>query len=201
MNPAAGMASAWAMARGEPGWEARTDMSVGGVFASFWAVSLALPAIILTSEVGRRAQLEQPGATGLPLSDGPLLFAVASVLAALLCWGGSLVVLAALARRASDGWRVSPLIVGYNWSRLIVDLVAGLGAAIAVGTGLLPVAGVFGAVSGGLRLFLDLGVIRHALGIALGQALGAYLVVLLLRFVAGVLVVVPLVFLSGGAPG
>ena len=183
MNPGGSMADAWTLARGAPGWEGRLDMSAGAVFGSFWAVPLSLPAIALVHEVQRRAQLQEPGLADALASVSPVLVGVAAMVGALGAWAGSLLVLTALTRRSAsvEGWRVSPLLVGYNWSRLLANLVVGLAAAVAVGTGVLPLYAVGAAFGAGLALFLDIGIIRHALGLTLGRALGVFLVVLLAR--------------------
>ena len=196
-----GLAGAWSMARGEPGWEERLPMDAGAVFASFLAVPLSLPAVVLTSELGRRTQATLPGAGEAALAQSPGLFALASVLAAILSWAASLLVLTQLARRGAEGWRISPLLVAYNWSRLLLNLVAGLGAAAAVATGVLSISAATGAVVAGLTVFLDIGVIRHALGVPLGRAIGAELMVVLARGAAGLLVVIPLSALAQAMAG
>ena len=195
---AGGIASAWSLARGEPSWQDRMDLSANAVFGSFLAIPLALPAIVLSSEVARRTALTLPGVDAA-LYGSAVIAGVFGVLGALLSWGVSLFVLVSLVRRTADGWRVSPLIIGYNWSRLVADLILGLGAAAAVATGVLGIALAAGAVSQGIRIYLDVGVIRHAVGITLGQAIGAYLVVLLARLVVVILLSVPQGLLTGAA--
>ena len=196
---ARGMASAWAMARGAPGWAERTPMDASAVFASFWALPLSLPAIVLTHEVARRLQAARPGQEEMAvLLESPMLFGAAGVAAALASWAASLWVLTTLARRGSEGWRISPLLVGYNWSRLIVNLVAGLGAGLGVATGQPILFSLVSPVVGGLTLFLDIGILQRALALPLGRALGAVMVVLLARGIAGALAAAA-VTLAGGA--
>ena len=198
MNAGSGMAGAYALARGAPDWRDRLDMSAPAVFASFWALPLSLPAVILTSELGRRTQVAAPGSEAIALAQSPGLFAVASALAAILSWAGSLLILLTLARREPEGWRISPLIVAYNWSRLILNLLAGAGAALAVAAGAMAISAVVGAVVAGLTVWFDLGVIRNALGVPQGRAIGAELMILLARGAAGVLVIVALGALAQG---
>ena len=194
------MADAWTLARGAPGWASRLDMSAGAVFGSFWAVPLSLPAIALVHEVQRRAQLQEPGFADALANVSPVLVGVAAMVGALGAWAGSLLVLTALTRRSAsvEGWRVSPLLVGYNWSRLIVNLVAGLGAGLGVATGQPILFSLVSPVVGGLTLFLDIGILQRALALPLGRALGAVMVVLLARGIAGALAAAA-VTLAGGA--
>ena len=182
----AGIAGTWSLARGERGWEDRMPMDAGAVFTSFWAVPLALPAVAVTAYAGRQAvrasgaeaALEAAAATAVPIN----------VAAAIASWALSLLVLVQLANRPGEArvaaWRVSPLIVGYNWSRLIVNGVAGLGALVILATGAWPVLSLTGLVVLTLTVWLDVGVIRHALALTPGRTAGALAFVLLARVLA-----------------
>jgi hypothetical protein len=178
-----GLSGTLAMARGKGDWEERLDMSTRAVFVSFWAMPLSLPAIILSNELVRRVQLtsDAPPFVAMP---GPVLGAVVAVAAALLAWSASLFVLARLAHRTGAGWRVSPLLIGYNWSRLIVHLVSGLGAVLVVLTGQPFLQGPLALGAVVLAIWLDYGVVRRALAIGLGPTLGILLMLFLARALA-----------------
>lgn len=175
-----------ALARGDRDWDRRLPMSAEAVFGSFWAMALAVPAIAVFVEAVRRAALANPDAAELVRADAPIVFVGANVLAALLSWTASLLVLGQLASRSGEGWRISPLVVGYNWSRLIVNLVGGLGGALAImaGAGAGTVIALTSLVLFGLTIWLDIGVVRHGLGLTLGRTIGALAFVLLARVVA-----------------
>ena len=184
VNVAGGLSGTLALARGDADWTDRLPMDANAVFASFAAVPLSLPAIALFNEAMRRLAQTMPEAAEAAAGISPATFLIANLVSAVLCWAASLLVLAQLAQRSGAGWRVSPLIVGYNWSRLLLNLVAGLGAAVAVLTGAGPVVALVALVVLGLTVWLDVAVIRHALGLPVGRALGAFAMVVLARGVA-----------------
>ena len=195
----AGLSGTLALVRGEAGWEDRLPMDAGAVFGSFWAVPLSLPAVVLASEAARRAVLASPDAAAMLAEARPGVIAASAVLGALLSWGASLFLLTRLAARSGAGWRVSPLIVAYNWSRLLANLVLGAIAALAVATGAWAIMLLAGVVKAILVLWLDVQVVRGALALTAGQAVGAVAMVLLARLVATWFGSVLLGPLTGGA--
>ena len=52
--------AAWSMAKGDPTWTERLDMSAPAVFRSFWALALAVPAFLVGLTAQRRVLLAQP---------------------------------------------------------------------------------------------------------------------------------------------
>lgn len=189
MNVAHGIAGTWALIRGEADWQERLPMDAGAVFGSFWAMALALPAIALFTETTRQAALATPEAAAMVENSAPVPFLILNVLAAYASWGLSLFVLVQLASRSGAGWRVSPLIVAYNWSRLLMNLVIGLASAAAVVTGGLTAGlALIGLIALVLTLWFDWRVLGQALSLTPGRIAGALAFVLLARAAASLLV-------------
>ena len=176
-----GVAGTMALARAEPDWEERLPMDAGAVFASFQAVALSLPAIVLAAEAARRALVALPEAGEAVAASSPVFVVVGSVVGALASWAASLFLLTRLASRSGKGWRVSPLIVAYNWSRLIANLILGVIAAAAILLSAWPIMAFAGLVKMILVLWFDLMVVRGSLALTTGQAAGAVAMVLLAR--------------------
>lgn len=112
------------MARGRDDWPDRYDMSAEQVFASFWALPLSIPAHLVAVEGARRLLIES---TNLPVSPAaPWAVALAQTLILLASWAAEVGLLANLATRRRIGWKVSPLIIGYNWSIFMSRMAQGL---------------------------------------------------------------------------
>ncbi|WP_183816021.1 hypothetical protein [Parvularcula dongshanensis] len=179
-----GMAGTFAMARGEGDWEERLDLTARGVFASFWAIPLSLPAVMLIGEVARQVQLSR---TDEALA-GPAVTATLQVVATVLSWSATLFVLAKLASRGQEGWRVTPLLIGFNWSRLAVNLIAGLGAAAAVAASTPLLFGPFALLATVLSVWLLFGVVKRSLDTKTGPTIGVLAVVFLVDLLVGLVV-------------
>ena len=189
VNVAAGLGGTWAMIRGKPDWQDRLPMDAGAVFGSFWAMALAFPAIALFTETTRQAALVTPEAAEMVGDAAPVPFLILNLLAAYASWGLSLFVLVQLASRSGAGWRVSPLIVAYNWSRLMVNLVIGLASAAAVLTGGLTAGlAIIGLIALVLTVWFDWRVLGQTLSLTPGRIAGALAFVLLARAAASLLV-------------
>lgn len=180
-----GVTGTLALARGEPGWEERLDLTPSGVFASFLAVPLSVPAVILSGEVGRQLRVGAAADAALP---GPVVTAVAGLVGMALAWGAALFILARFAGKTGEGWRVSPLVIGYNWSRLIANLAGGLAAAIGLLTGQVSLLGAFGLLALVLAVWLDYGVVKRSLALPLGPTVGILMMLFLARVLALLLV-------------
>lgn len=180
-----GISGTFAMARGETGWAERMDLSAGAVFASFLAVPLCLPAIILQNEVARQLQGELLPGMVMP---GPVGAAVLGVLTSLTAWAGALFVLTRLASRAEAGWRVTPLLIGYNWSRLIANVAGGLSAAAGIALGSAGILGFGNFLALVLAVWLEFGVVKRALALDTGPTVGVMMMLLLVRVLAIILI-------------
>ena len=181
MSMTEGIAGTMALARAEPDWEERLPMDADAVFASFQAAALSLPAIILSAEAARRALVALPEAGDAVAASSPFFVVTGSVVGALASWAASLFLLTRLAARSGKGWRVSPLIVAYNWSRLVTNLILGVIAAAAILLSAWPVMAFAGLVKVILVLWFDLMVVRGSLALTTGQAVGAIAMVVLAR--------------------
>ena len=182
------IAGTLAMARGAPGWRERLPTGRAGVSASFRALFLAAPSILLLAEVSRRGVMEAgQSMQGLPTGD-PIAFAVLNLGVAVTAWMAGLALLARLARRDGGARAEAAVIVGYNWARFIAHTIGGLGAVLAVATSVPAFLSVSSLAVLAASVWLDLGIIRRALELPLGRALGAYAFVLLARVLAGLVV-------------
>ena len=185
-----GISLAWAMARRRDDFAEGVDLSSEAVFRSFWAIPLALPAHLVAVEVQRRMLVDAPNPSfsqQMVLFD-PTVLLIAQLLIFLGSWGVQLFILSSLAQRRAVGWKVSPLIIGYNWSRFAYSLFIGavVGASLLLGVvGL----GSFGElVAVGLLLWVQWGIFRMTLDLGVGGTVGV--IVLLLIAAVGIGLVV-----------
>ena len=181
-----GVATLFAMARNEPGWEERYDLSAAAVFASFWAVPLALPGGLLIGEVARQAAAQTPGLEEAA-STPALPFAIIQLFSLLASWGFGLLVVTRIAARTGAGWRVTPVIIGYNWAFFVVHLVAGLNAALAVGLGLMPLVSMAALAAIILNVWLLMGVAKQGFAVDTGPAVGIVMMVYLAKILGSLL--------------
>lgn len=193
-----GIAAAFGVARNDEGWEDAHDFSADRVFASFWAVALALPAQVLATEVQRQVALRNPqdlvAQTLVSIPHGVLL--ASQALTFLLVWAAELALLTSLAQRRGAGWKISPLILTFNWSKFLFMMVFAplIAAALVTGLGFLAAMGEIAGYS--LLLFLRFGIIRRTLDMSAGGAVGV-LALLALTFIAVSAVVSTLLALFG----
>lgn len=157
---AEGIGSVFAMARDDRDWPQKTPMSVDGVFASFWAVPLAVPFILLAAGAGHHIQIGA-GATDVPPLGVEVMY---TLLVALFTWGATLGALVAATRGRVEGWRVAPLIVGQNWSFLVGFVAFGLSYGAFAVSGLFAYAAfpIFGTLA--FNMWIAWGVLRRPLG-------------------------------------
>lgn len=186
---ASGISGTLGMARGRADWQERMDLSAQAVFHSFWAMPLAIPAIVLVNEVARQMQLAAPGGSPGPVPGAGILAAM-GLASTYLAWTAALFILARIAARTGAGWRVSPLIIGYNWSRLIASLFAGIGAALAILLGVPGLSLLVGFLTFVLAVWLEWGVVKRALGAETGPTIGILVMLFLVRFLAVVVVTI-----------
>ena len=114
---------AFAMARGDEDWAERTELSADSVFASFWALPLAIPAHLIAVEGERRLAIE----TDYPVPDvSQVVYATTQTISMAMAWIAGVGVLASIAARRGAGWKVTPLIMGFNWALFLHQLAQGL---------------------------------------------------------------------------
>ena len=176
-----------AMARADEKWADKLDMSADAVFRSFWAMPLALPPHLLAIE-GQRRVTQVLGETSFA-GISPVALGVSESVAFLIAWFLQVGLLANLARRRCAGWRISPLIIGFNWSMFLSHLVFGLllGLSLILGAAFLAVTAAFVVI--GLSIWLEWGVVRRSLDTPVAGTIGIMvmlsLVSLLVSFVLG----------------
>jgi hypothetical protein len=162
------------------------------VFASFWAMLLALPPHIVAVESARRMALET-AAIELPAVP-PLTWAITQSLLLLCMWAAELFILVTLARRRNAGWRISPLIIGYNWSVFTARLALGLTTGLALIVSLPGVAEFSMVLVAALSIWLQWGVIKRTLETSVAGTVG---VIVLLRVAALIVSLIVSVTLTG----
>ncbi|MEO1658221.1 MAG: hypothetical protein AAFR65_10890 [Pseudomonadota bacterium] len=150
-----------AMARADERWTDRLDMSADAVFRSFWAIPLALPAHLLAVEGARRMSVEagQYNLAGI----SPVTYGVSQTIIFLITWGLQLALLASLARRRGSGWKISPLIIGFNWAVFLSRLAFGLLFGLSLISGVTMLAEIAAFFVFGFSVWLEWGVIRRTL--------------------------------------
>ncbi len=186
-----GIAGAFALARNEKSWSERMNMSADAVFRSFWAMLLALPPHIVAVEGARRLAIESEAISIPAVSPG--VWAASQSVLFVLMWAAELVVLVTLARRRNAGWRISPLIIGYNWSVFVARLGLGLTTGLALISGVAALAEFSMVLVAALSIWLQWGVIRRTLETSVAGTIG---VIALLRIVALIVSLFASVFLT-----
>ncbi|GGY37515.1 hypothetical protein [Parvularcula lutaonensis] len=191
-----GVRAAFAMARDEEGWQDRFDFSADQVFKSFWAIGLSLPAIVLSAEVSRQVAASAPPDpfTTSIASISPATLAVSQVLSFSVLWAVELWMLMTLAKRRNIGWKVSPLIISYNWSKFLFAMVVALPLGVSILTGATAL-GTLGSTTGhALLLFLRWGIFRRTLDLTPIGVIGVLALLILAYFVMSMLSTGLLVF-------
>jgi len=184
------LAGVWRMARASDNWRDRLDLTAEGVFRSFQVALLILPLTALRAAAARTVPATSDEIAQSYLFSLPLAGVVAvEYLQILLTWAAHLGVLAGAMRWTQRQERAVEAFVGYNWTRLFADLLVtvALVAAAPLMSGSDPQdeAAVFIAfVATGLAVFLYWGVVRRALGFAVGPTI----MILVLFSAAGLLI-------------
>jgi hypothetical protein len=112
-----------AMISAKESWRARMDLSADGVFRSFLAIPLSLPFFLLFDKALVRAVLAMPAEQRPDLIETPFLVGELIQMGIVVAiWLGSLWILALFAKRLHWGEHIAPVIIGFNWSVLIVQL-------------------------------------------------------------------------------
>ncbi|MEM7740674.1 MAG: hypothetical protein AAF225_07725 [Pseudomonadota bacterium] len=179
------------MARADERWRDRLDMSTDAVFRSFWAIPLALPPHLLAAEGARRISVEA-GQYSLA-SVSPMAYAVSETAGFLIAWGLQLALLVSLARRRGAGWKISPLIIGFNWAIFLTRLGFGLFLGLSLMTGMGVVAPLTALFVFAFSIWIKWGVIRRTLDTSVMGTIGVlgllYLVVIAISILLGSLFV------------
>ncbi|MCI5047953.1 MAG: hypothetical protein MRY59_10650 [Aquisalinus sp.] len=188
----------FAMLRDED-WRSSLDTTEEGVFRSFWAVPLCLVLVAVSSEL---AQNLLRSTQDLDLPDLPLVYGlVLQSVIFLSIWSLTLFLLVGFARQIGATGQVAPLIVSYNWSALLLNL---------INFGFLMLASVTQAVemlvvfSFGLQVFwfvLRWRLIRASLDSEVGPTLGVVIIIFLATFLVSLTIADLGVWLHGSLSG
>ncbi|MEM9810249.1 MAG: hypothetical protein AAF788_03390 [Pseudomonadota bacterium] len=193
----------FAMARADERWTERLDMSAEAVFRSFWAIPFAILPHLLVVEGSR--QLDQVTGAFSFAGVNPVTHAAVQTVFLLIAWGLQLFVLASLAGKRRAGWRVSPLLIGYNWAIFLSRMMTGLVIGVALLIGQPALAGVLIIGVLGFSLWLEWGVLRRALQTGPGPTAGIMFLLAAVSFAVSIAMTLVLdqlgLSLSGDAPG
>ncbi len=170
------IAAVLAMAQGKEDWAGKLDLSVDGVFRSFWAMVLSLPLMVLVAETGRRLSLAA-GSEDDRLAYPVWLFTLQETLVRLMVWPAMLAILVTIAARSGAGWRVTPLIIAQNYASLLTYIVMGLALGLIVMADAVAYANIAIIVVAAFSIWLDWGILRRPLQLDVTSA--ALLLILL----------------------
>ena len=179
----------WKMGWNRPGWEETLDRTVDGVFKSFWAIFLAVPFSFLGFYSARRFAERTPDATESLLAHAPfaLVLGIHSV-AFLADWGVQLAALIFCARALSIGWRITDVIVGFNWLQLIITMVQSAPYAVLGVTGALDSAKPLFLVTSIFVLAFLWGYLRRSFAARISPTIGLMVVVLLVGLLTNLII-------------
>ncbi len=187
-----------AMLRDED-WRSSLDTTEEGVFRSFWAVPLCLVLVAVSSEL---AQNLLRSAQDLDLPDLPLVYGlVLQSVIFLSIWSLTLFLLVGFARQIGATGQVAPLIVSYNWSALLLNLINFGFLALASLTQAVEMLVIF---SLGLQAFwfvLRWRLIRASLDSEVGPTLGVVIIIFLATFLVSLTIADLGVWLHGSLSG
>lgn len=120
------------MAQNHPLWREWLDADADGFYRSFWAVIFAMPLMVATRALHTRllhTLLNNPDMPEMPEIEATLasmpptsFMSVLQVIVGICTWTGSIAVLIGISRKTGNGRAVSPLVAGYNWSELLIQL-------------------------------------------------------------------------------
>ena len=175
----------WRMAANMPDWRKELDTSVDGVFRSFQAALYALPVnaalyILFWRNAGRFDDFPVS-----PLvAAGVVPFVVTQLFAFAIEWSASLVLLVMVARSIKVEHQIANMIVGYNWSQVIMSAVQ-LATVMIIGvTGTSTLGGAVAMPALVLQLAILWGVIRRAFGASSGSSIAIIVLLLLVGMTA-----------------
>jgi hypothetical protein len=177
-----GIGLAFDLARKKPGWEERRDLSADAVFASFWAIPLMIPGHLVVALVGRQLLAETVAEVG---SLSPGLTVLTQTVSLLLGFALQLFVLTRLARRRGTGWRISPLIIAFNWAAFAFESLLGLLMGLFLLLGLPVLIELGTLIVFGLVVWVRWGIIRETLETTGMATLGTLLLLVVVSLLAG----------------
>ncbi|MEM9707135.1 MAG: hypothetical protein AAF850_13795 [Pseudomonadota bacterium] len=118
------MAGVWIMAIAsidgdQRRWRDRLDLSVDGVFRSFWAVAFAAPFAIIGAVALRRASVSVPDLQDTPFVAAPLAIALTARIGGLIAyWAAGIGLIILTARATGRSQRVAETIIAFNWAQV-----------------------------------------------------------------------------------
>lgn len=198
-------AAAWSMAKGDPAWSEQLDMSAPAVFRSFWAMALAVPAMLISLEAQRRIIAENPEVmqtdplTALP----PGVYVPLMLLSSLGVWLAELGFLVLIGQRRGVGWKISPLIITMNWTKALLMAVSALAITVPLAMSAPALALLGGVGSFALLIYIRWGIVRRTLdftGKGTAAMLGALVLVAIAASMVARLILEIIVGLLGVAP-
>ena len=177
------IAGVWKMAIGAEDWRDHLDRSVDGVFRSFTAIPISIPLhvglfILYYRAAGSIADLPKSDLLGA----GAGLFVAAQVFSMLMDWAASLALLVAFARGLNAENRIGDVLIGYNWSQILIVLIQ----IVPMGAMAITGASAFGAGLGLPAIALQFAILWGVLRRGYGKDIGVTIAMLAGLVLAGV---------------
>ncbi len=117
-------------------WQNVLDMTADGVFRSFWALPLSIPFAIASHLMTMPVLKNSPNYELLEIPTMPVWYTAGlRVVEFLVAWALALFLIAGLSQQLQAGRKVTPLIVSYNWSVLLLQILIFIGVLFIVPTG------------------------------------------------------------------
>lgn len=160
----------WRLAFGAPDWRDDLDISVEGVFRSFWAIGLAAPFSVLAFLAARRAALASPDIAPSAITATPLAVILpADIIGLALDWGVSIAALMFTANAIGAGKQSAQLIVGFNWAQVIGAMAISLPVLVLGLTNNMDLFVLLYLPAAGFTLALLWGLLRKSLPLDIGM--------------------------------
>lgn len=186
----------WRLAFGAPDWRDDLDISVDGVFRSFWAVALAAPFSILAFLAARRAALATPEAASSVITDTPLAVILpADIIGLALDWGASIAALVFTANAIGARKQAAQVIVGFNWAQVIAAIAISLPVLVLALTNNMDLFVLLYLPAVGFALALLWGLLRRSLPLDVGMTIALIAMLTLIGVIINSSVTASAVFL------
>ena len=174
----------WRIAFGGGDWREDMDLSVDGVFRSFWAMAFTAPFMLLAFVSIRRTAAQSEILASDPLQNAPSAFVLTiESLGFVADWALSVVALVALARTMKAENRVADVIVSYNWAQVMTAAAVSIPFALVAIAGSESAAGLLTLPAVVFSIFITWRVLRECLSLDVTMTVATIAVLTLISLV------------------
>jgi hypothetical protein len=168
----------WRMAFGGGDWREDMDRSMDGVFASFWAIIITAPFVLVAVTASKQLAAPSTEFSNVVYAKTPLpVLFTAEIIALAAYWAASIAALVLTARSLNATRQVAGLIVAYNWGQLVIFMLSAAPAATLIFTGNLNLFALVALPAGIAGVFILWRILRQNLPLTIGGVI--FLIVLL----------------------